>query len=68
MDTEYEYLNASKVQCPRCGKLGEIPLCNHTGYALEYAGVCETKLDEGGRCGTTLIFQVTAHLFPEQPA
>ncbi len=65
MNTDYfEYLAASKVQCPKCGKLEVVPLQNNTGFRLEYAGVCESVLDTGGRCGTTLLLKVTAHLFP----
>ena len=65
MKTEYyNYLSASKVQCPKCGSLREVPLQSNTEYRLEYAGVCESVLVTGGRCGTTLLLRVTAHLFP----
>ncbi len=61
---DYEYLPVSKVQCPKCGVLGEIGLCSNTGYTLEYAGVCGSQLDADLICGASLTLQVTAHLFP----
>ena len=64
----YAYLPSDKVQCPRCGEVEEIPLCSNSGYALEYAGVCQTALETGALCGTTLKLEVTAHVFPESPA
>ncbi len=65
MNTGYfEYLTASQVQCPKCGSLAAVPLQNNTGFRLEYAGVCDSVLDGGDRCGTTLLLRVTAHLFP----
>ncbi len=63
---DYEYLPSGKVQCPKCGNLGEILQRSNTGYALEYAGVCETRLETGGTCSTTFNLRVTAHLFPVQ--
>ncbi len=65
MDSQdYEYLPVSKVQCPKCGALGEISLHYNTGYTLEYAGVCGSQLDADVICGASLTLQVTAHLFP----
>ena len=64
----YSYPRLNKVQCPRCGQVEEIPVCSNYGYALEYAGVCQSPLQMGGLCGTTLKLEVTAHLFPEAPA
>ena len=61
----FEYLTASQIQCPKCGGLEAVPLHNNTGFRLEYAGVCESLLDTGDRCGTTLLLRVTAHLFPQ---
>ncbi len=64
----YEYLTAGKVQCPRCGNSGELPLSSNTGHAVEYAGVCKGQMKTGGICTATLILQVTAHQFPVQRA
>ncbi len=37
MDSNYfNYLPDSKVQCPKCGQLGKIPLSSHTGSTLDY--------------------------------
>ena len=67
MATEhYEYLAVNQVQCPRCGKLNEIALFVHTDVSLEYTGVCETELDGGGTCSTSLVLEVTSHVFPVQ--
>ena len=69
MDSNYfNYLPDSKVQCPKCGQLGKIPLSSHTGSTLEYFGVCESQLESGGRCSSTLALQVVAHQFPLQQA
>ncbi len=64
--SDYQYLPLGKVQCPKCGNLCEIPMHSNAGYTLEYAGVCQTLLETGGTCSTSLILQVTAHLFPVQ--
>ena len=64
LSQDYEYLHISKVQCPKCGALGEISLYSNTGFSLEYAGVCGSQLDADLICGAFLTLQVTAHLFP----
>ena len=63
--TFYEYLAISIVQCPKCGSQEEVPLQSNNGHELEYAAVCQSTLDLGGSCGTTLQLRATAHLFPE---
>ena len=63
---DYEYLPLSKVQCPKCGTVGEIALCGNTGYSLEYSGVCGSQSDAEVICGAFLTLRVTAHLFPVQ--
>lgn len=64
----FEYPTASRIQCPKCGSLEAVPLNNNTGFRLEYAGVCASVLDSGGRCGTTLLLYATAHFFPAADA
>lgn len=64
----YDYLAASKVECPKCGHISEISLHSNSGRTLEYFGICESQLDSGGRCSTTLALQVVAHQFPVQPS
>ena len=67
MNTKYfEYLAACRVQCPKCGNVEMVPLHTNTGFGLEYFGVCESVIDTGGRCGTTLVLKATSHLFPAQ--
>lgn len=63
---DYEYLATDKVQCPKCGNLGELSLPVNTGYALEYAGVCGAQMETGVICDATLTLQVAAHVFPVQ--
>ncbi len=63
---DYEYPSVSKVQCPKCGAMGEINLYSNTGYTLEYGGVCGSQTDADPICGASLTLQVTAHLFPMQ--
>lgn len=62
--SHFEHLPASQVQCPKCGSLAAVPLQANNGFRLEYAGVCESVLAAGGRCSTTLLLRVTAHVFP----
>lgn len=66
--TYYGYLSTGKVQCPKCRNMNEISLYANTGQLLEYFGVCESQIETGGTCATTLALQVTAHLFPAQQA
>ena len=61
---DYQYLPSSKVQCPKCGNLCEIAVGSNAGYTLEYAGICQNRLETGGTCSTTLVLHVTSHLFP----
>jgi len=61
---DYQYLPTDQIQCPKCGQLDEIPLYSNSGYSLEYAGVCQSRLETGALCGATLWLKVTAHLFP----
>ena len=63
---DYEYLATDKVQCPKCGNLGELSLSVNTGYALEYAGVCGAQMETGVICVAPLTLQVAAHVFPVQ--
>ena len=41
--------------------MNEISLYANTGHLLEYFGVCESQIETGGTCATTLALQVTAH-------
>ena len=67
MDAKYyDYSPTDKIQCPKCGHLGEIPLYSNSGYSLEYAGICQSRLETGALCDATLRLQVTAHRFPRQ--
>ena len=66
--TDYGYLTTGMVQCPKCRSMSEISLYANTGHSLEYFGVCESQIQSGGTCATTLALQVTAHLFPAQQA
>ncbi len=61
---DYEYAAVTRVQCPKCGGMEEAPLISNAGYTLEYVAVCQSIVQPGGRCGTTLTLQVQAHLFP----
>ena len=63
---QYEYKNVNRVQCPRCGNMNELALFVHTEVSLEYTGVCQTELDGGGTCSTSLALEVTSHVFPVQ--
>ena len=60
----FRFSAADTVQCPRCGNMREIPLSENTGRALMYAGVCQSAVESGGLCGTSLRLEVTAHAFP----
>jgi hypothetical protein len=59
----YKFLEVSTVQCPKCNCPVDLRLCR-TDYVLEYAAVCVSAAEDGGRCGTTLRLRVASHRFP----
>ena len=64
MDHEpYEYPAVDKVQCPKCREIRDIAFSSG-GRSLEYAGVCQSRLESGAICGAVLRLRVTAHELP----
>ena len=62
--TAYEYASHVTLECPKCGLRGSFPFSKRQKSAIEYAGVCDTVLEEGRWCGAVLNVQVTTHVFP----
>lgn len=59
----YEPMPMASLRCPRCGMELDVNLLDGRDGGSSYAGVCTTPLLHGGRCGTVLRLEVTAHVF-----